>query len=377
MLKIFDRYLGKQLVFSTFFAVFVLSMVLVLGNVFQKLISKLDQHPELGWGFVAEFMLNVLPFSLIFTIPWGMLTSILLIYGRLSADNELTALRMAGLGMSRICAPVFVIGLIATVASFYLNTEIAPKSQSRIAQVFFQIATQNPGAMFVNDEVINTLPGYLLYTEKRELMEDGTGRYRLKNLQLVKLNERSRPDIFIRAAEGIIGFDPGNLDDLFMELDDAHMEKAESADTDDFQKHHFVKPGHATLQISLQALRDRHRKTKPSFMTLTELRQKVAGELDPALKSSYLTEMNKRLSLSLACITFCLVGVPLGVTAQRRETSIGFALSMIIAVCYFVFIIVADSFSSTPGAYPHLMMWLPNVIFMSLGAVMFARLSRK
>jgi lipopolysaccharide export system permease protein len=87
--------------------------------------------------------------------------------------------------------------------------------------------------------------------------------------------------------------------------------------------------------------------------------------------------MNKRFSLSLACLTFCLVGVPLGVTAQRRETSIGFALSMIIAVCYFVFIIVADSFASTPSAYPHLMMWIPNLVFMSLGAFMFIRLSRK
>lgn len=377
MLKIFDRYLGKQLVFSTFFSVFVLSMVLVLGNVFQKLISKLDQHPELGWGFVVEFMLNVLPFSLIFTIPWGMLTSILLIYGRLSADNELTALRMAGLNMWRICSPVFIIGIIATFASFWLNTDIAPKSQSRIAQVFFKIATENPGSMFISDEVINTLPGYLLYTEKRTQMEDGTGRYRLENLQLVKLNERSFPDIFIRAAVGIIGFDAGSTDDLIMELEDAHIEKAESAESSDFQAHHFVKPGHATLQISLKSLRERHRKTKPSFMTLTELRQKFAGELNPELKSAYRTEMHKRLSLSLACLTFCLVGVPLGVTAQRRETSIGFALSMIIAILYFVFIIVADSFAETPAAYPHLMMWIPNVVFMSLGAVMFVRLSRK
>ena len=377
MLKIFDRYLGKQLVFSTFFAVFVLSMVLVLGNVFQKLISKLDQHPELGLGFVLEFMLTVLPFSLIFTIPWGMLTSILLIYGRLSADNELTALRMAGLNMWRICAPVFTVGLIATAAAFWLNTEIAPRSQSRIAQVFFRIATENPGAMFISDEVINSLPGYLLYTENRQLLEDGSGRYQLDNLQLVKLNERSRPDIFIRAAKGIIGFDPGSTDELIMELEDAHIEKAESTDSSEFQVHNFVKPGHATLQISLKALQDRHRKSKPSFMSITELRQKMAGELDPSLKSSYLTELNKRLSLSLACITFCLVGVPLGVTAQRRETSIGFALSMIIAVLYFVFIIVADSFAETPAAYPHLMMWLPNVVFMSLGLFMFLRLSRK
>ena len=43
MVKIIDRYIGKQVLFSTVFAVFVLSVVLVLGNVFQKLISELDR----------------------------------------------------------------------------------------------------------------------------------------------------------------------------------------------------------------------------------------------------------------------------------------------------------------------------------------------
>ncbi len=377
MLKIFDRYLGKSLLLSTSFAVFVLSMVLVLGNVFQKLISKLDQHPELGWGFVVEFMLNVLPFSLIFTIPWGLLTSILLIYGRLSADNELTALRMAGLSMPRICAPVFIVGFLATGTTFWLNADLAPKSQARIAQVFFRLATENPGAMFVNDEVINTLPGYLIYTKERTLMDDGSGRYHLKDLQFIKLSNRSRPDVFIRASEGIIGFDEGNNDDLFMELEEAHIEKAESIEASDFLKHHFIKSGQATLQLSLADLRERHRKMRPSFMTLPELRGEIAAEQDPARRSAFRTELNKRLSLSMACITFCLIGVPLGVTAQRRETSIGFTLSLIIAISYFVFIIVADSFSNNPSAFPHLLMWLPNLVFMSLGAYLFYRLSQR
>jgi lipopolysaccharide export system permease protein len=279
--------------------------------------------------------------------------------------------------MPRICAPVFVVGAMATVVAFWLNTDIAPRSQARIAQTFFRLATQNPGAMFAEDEVMNSLPGYVIYTQGRELLDDGSGRYRLKNLQLVKLNPNSRPDIFIRAAEGVIGFDPGNLEDLFMELDDAHIEKAEGDGADVFLNHHFVKSGHATLQLSLSDLRERHRKRRPGYLSLGELQEEIGRETDPARLSTYRTEKHKRLSLSLACLTFCLVGVPLGVTAQRRETSIGFALSLIIAICYFVFIIVADSFNDKPEMYPHLMMWLPNILFMSLGAVLFLRLSRK
>ena len=89
------------------------------------------------------------------------------------------------------------------------------------------------------------------------------------------------------------------------------------------------------------------------------------------------TELNKRYSFSLACLTFALVGIPLGVTAQRRETSTGFALSLITAVVYIVFIILADTLNDQPSSYPHLIMWLPNVLFLGIGGWLFGRLSRK
>ena len=71
MFRIIDRYIGKQVFFSTLFAVVILSVVLVLANIFKKLIGEMDRYPDLGWGFVIEFMLYVMPYSLIYTIPWA------------------------------------------------------------------------------------------------------------------------------------------------------------------------------------------------------------------------------------------------------------------------------------------------------------------
>ena len=51
---------------------------------------------------LITFIAYALPFSLIFTIPWGLLTAILLVYGRLSADNELIALRANGVSVTRV-----------------------------------------------------------------------------------------------------------------------------------------------------------------------------------------------------------------------------------------------------------------------------------
>jgi lipopolysaccharide export system permease protein len=93
--------------------------------------------------------------------------------------------------------------------------------------------------------------------------------------------------------------------------------------------------------------------------------------------SAALTEVNMRYSFSLACITFALVGIPLGITAQRRETSVGFALSLGVATCYIVFIIIAKHLNEDPKVYPYLLMWMPNVIFLLVGGWLFWKLSRK
>lgn len=376
-MKTFDRYIGRQVLHATLFGIFVLSFVLVLGNIFKKLMTALDRYPDLGWGFVLEFILNILPFSLIFTIPWGLLTAILLTFGRLSADNELTSLRMAGLSLWRICVPVFAISLVAAGVSFWINVEVAPMSKARISQIFFKIATENPGAMFVEDEVVNTLPGYSVYTLERDLIDSSTGRYAIKNLVLVKLNSLRQPDIFIQAAQAEIGFDAGNVETLFLELNDAHLEKTDGDNAKAFFSHSLVRPGQATLQLSLERLRDQERKEKPSYLPSRELTKVITAERRPEKKALLRTELHKRYSLSLACLAFCLIGVPLGVTAQRRETSVGFALSMVIAVTYFLFIVVAEVFHEDPAAHPHLLVWLPNIVFIPLGLFLFYRLSRK
>src|SRR3989454_9540711 len=79
------------------------------------------------------------------------------------------------------------------------------------------------------------------------------------------------------------------------------------------------------------------------------------------------TEVNKRFSFSLASLAFALIGVPLAITAHRKETSVGFLLSLVIAFVYFFFIILANTLSSSPKAHPELLVWLPNVLFGAVG----------
>src|SRR5678809_896782 len=157
-MKLIDRYIRRQLVVNLFFAIIVLSFVLVIGNIFRKLLPLLVNH-DLPVEYLIAFVAYVLPFSLIFTIPWGLLTAVLLVFGRLSADNELVALRSNGVSVPRICFPLAFVALICTAISLWLNVDVAPAAQEKLRSSIFDLATQNPIALFGGDQVIDQFPG--------------------------------------------------------------------------------------------------------------------------------------------------------------------------------------------------------------------------
>src|SRR3954462_8866257 len=112
-MKLLDRAVSRELLVNVVFAIFVLSLVLVVGNILRKLLPLLVNH-DVPVEYLITFIAYVLPFSLIFTIPWGLLTANLLVFGRLSADNELIALRANGVSITRVALSLGVVALICT-----------------------------------------------------------------------------------------------------------------------------------------------------------------------------------------------------------------------------------------------------------------------
>ena len=101
-MKILDRYVSAQVLGTVTWAISLLTMILVLGNVLRDLLSLLISH-QVPVTYILTFIAYLLPFSMTYSIPWGVLVAVLLVFGRLSSDNELVALRANGVGMLRIC----------------------------------------------------------------------------------------------------------------------------------------------------------------------------------------------------------------------------------------------------------------------------------
>ena len=371
--RLLDRYIGRQLLVSAIFAVAVLSVVLVLGNIFKKLLDLLINQ-NVPPSLILSFIAYVLPFSFTFTIPWGFQTAVLLVFGRLSAENELTAMRATGVSIARACIPVWVLAVLLSGVCLWINLDVAPRAQQRMKDALFSIATHNPLALFGGDKVIDDFPGRKIYVEK----SDGN---KLTNLLIYQIDAESRVENVMYAREGHIGMAtvPKTLPDgtvtqenqILLTLSNCLYEQRDKEHPLDISRiRTAITMEDGSIAISLKELYERQRKTKGvGALPIAEL-------LD-SNRPERLVELNKRIGNAMATLALALLAVPLAVTAQRKETSVGFAVSLVLGMCYFFLVFMADLARNRPALHPALLVWLPNLIFFSIGAFRFSRLSRR
>jgi LPS export ABC transporter permease LptF len=380
-MKLLDRYVAGEVLGTSAFAVAILSVVLVLGKVFRDMLDLLVNH-NAPLEFIFTFVAYILPFSLTFTIPWAFLTAVLLVFGKMSAENELIALRSSGISIPRICAPVFVLAAAFVGICLWINLEVAPRAQVKMKNAVYNIATSNPMAMFSSDKVIDEFPGRKIYVERNNGPE-------LHNLLVYELGEEFDPMKVVFARRGVLETDHAH-NQILLHLLDARFEQRDDGEPQNLLK---IKQGitaqETTFPISLRELYERNRKRSGfSAMTVAQLQEKIQEETTRKLSSedskklreqklSARVEVSKRFSFAMASFAFGLIGVPLAVTAQRKETSIGFMLSLAVALVYFLCIIFADTVRNKPHLHPEILVWSPNILFVGLGLWLFWRLSRR
>ena len=99
----------------------------------------------------------------------------------------------------------------------------------------------------------------------------------------------------------------------------------------------------------------------------------LTGEDLKRMDMSYRVEFNKRIVLALSCMIFVLLGAPLATKTHRQETTIGIAISLGLVFIFYLFIIVAETLIKHPALQPHLLVWTPILIGLSLGTYLIHR----
>ncbi|MEG0143303.1 MAG: LptF/LptG family permease [Akkermansia sp.] len=361
---ILDRYIGRQILGVTILGVAALSTLLLLGNLFKELRPMLIDSGAPA-SIVVEFIFQVIPFSLMFSIPWGFLTAILLVYGRLAADNELTSMRMAGQSLLRLSAPALVIATILSGFCYWVNADIAPQAKQAISDIIIRAASVDPKGLLREGQAITKFDDQEIYIDQRQ----GDIIYGMHIYQQGKNNmpgmtlHSKRVDVSFDEKEKVLHFD---LNNTFVDMNEGNgISQVMLVDQ-------------MPWRISVD--RFNQRRKRANRFTNAEIHELLADPNSMAdnvkARREFETEIPRRASFSVACIAFALMGVPLAISARRKDTSSGFALGILIAALYFIALVFADLSRKSGGPLPYILLWLPNIISLIVAYYLHKRAQR-
>lgn len=362
-MRLADRYIARQILLGTLYAIAVLSLVLIMGNLFKQARPLLvEQRAPLG--LVLRFAINALPYTLMFTIPWGFLSAVLLAFGRMSSDNEITSFRVAGLSIVRLAIPVFVIGAIFSVVCLWINVNVVPLAKASLGDIIYEQVKRDPRSLLDPGIVQSNFENQKVFVEERE--GDSLNGFHLYQVSNGEDGTPARAEAYIHAGKVSLVVDEEKKQ-LRLKLIDAFIETKQM-------------DGRSQLAFAGDAEpwlfdfgTDKKQRVRASAMTNGEIRRHIASnpDLSNEKKVELRAEITKRYSFSMACLSFACVAVPLGLKSRRKDTSGGLIVSLMIGTAYFLFTVLADEFETDLGAT--LALWAPNVFCVLLGLFLFRR----
>lgn len=384
-MKTLERYVFGAFLSSFFLAFLVLSFVLTVGLMVQIVRYMLQGIPV---DLVGRFAFVSFPETLQWTIPLALLVASVLVFSRLSADSEIAAMRACGVNLLTVMRAPLLFALFCTVMGLFVNNEIVPRGHQIRRDLARRISVGAGLELLEPGRVIDDFPKVKIYFEEKE------GNW-LRDLIVLDFSN-PRVDRMITASKALVTSEGRDvvLDLHGMTVDPLDENNPGMARATRFQ--YRVK----------DALKDRTYKRREKdfrfFEILSEIRLAKADVKDPqaaaerraregrakgavakelklvkkSLKSqlsNLRTEFQKRLVFAFASICFVLVGVPLGIRAQRRESSIGIAIALVTALGYYLVVILMTSLEKNYAVRPDLLIWLPIVLCAALASYLIPK----
>jgi lipopolysaccharide export system permease protein len=364
------NYIYRELLLLTAAIVGVLTFLFVTLDLVRMI--QLIMYTDLSIWITAKFVLLLIPPTLTLTIPTSLLAAVLIVFGRMSSDRELLAIKASGIGLAPIVAPVIIVAALCSLLDFWLTASVEPKCREEYSEMKHEIVTSNPLALFTPEIVLDKLPGLKVYFDKK------VGN-QLQHVYIWQLDDNNQLTNSLEAERADITLDMEHQV-LLITLLNEHGDRF--SDTHDITQ---LEPGvsaqQGELPISLSSFYERVQR-QLSWMTLPEIGEVIeAMQGGPTttgqIATPYLTEFQARISFALACLTFVIVGMPLAIQTQRRETSVGVLLTLVIVMLYWLLVTVGRALKSHTGVFPELITWTPNFIFQGVGVWLFYRANRK
>lgn len=126
-------------------------------------------------------------------LPLAILLSSLMTYGNLGEHFELTAIKSAGISLTRTLVPIFFIVILLSIVAFYFNNNVVPKANLKAYSLLYDIRQKKPSLDFKEGAFYNGLPGYSIKVSHK--YPDGKS---LKNVMIYNHSQgRGNTDLIV------------------------------------------------------------------------------------------------------------------------------------------------------------------------------------
>lgn len=369
------------------FVISLVAMTFVISLVFvaQELIGA-----DLSYLDVVKLMPYIFLIALQFSVPATILFSVCCVYGRISADNEIIALKSAGISPMCVFRPVVVLAVLISVPSVWLNdlavSWARPAMQLVILRSFEEIIYRG----LSSKKAYNSEKGFAIHVQE------------VKDRWLIKPNIWMQSDNQLRtitAERAKISIDPIE-DKMVIELIDAYIAR---------DGHEQIRyPGSLPVEMPLVlAAKSGTKSTSPSQYSISQIprelsrqnglndrrREKLATRYSIALASGRYVSLNdaasqrlgaeiidtekklsrlktepmRRWALGFSCLAFVWMGVPMAILIRSADYWWTFGVCFIpILLIYYPIFGLSLEFSKD-GTWPASSLWLGNVTLALIG----------
>jgi lipopolysaccharide export LptBFGC system permease protein LptF len=384
MIKKLHLYVIRESVGSFLFGVVVFSILLILDYVFE--LVDLFFSKGVSFFLVLKLFTFALPNVLTLATPIAVLFGILIAYGKLSEDNEITAMKSSGINYKTLSLPTII--LVCTISFFLLffNHFLAPAMNSNLRNLYQEILTKRPLIKFT-EKTITEFGKYRLYANRLNrknniLHEVNIYKFENKDDYYYGYNDEKndKKSLFLQnnsktwriAASSAKVKSYQNGIQFF--IYDGYWQKANPSDINNmthvtFKSYCFFIPLGEVIEKRVLSVSEMS--SPEIFKTIKAYKEQgipfVAGE----------TEFWIRWIYALAPIAFVLIALPIGIMAGKGGKAIGFGMSLCIILVYYTLLILALNLSEKEYVPANLIIWLPNVVVATSGICLFIKMVKK
>jgi len=318
---------------------------------------------------VTKVLLLSTPAYLVLAIPVACLFATLMAMGRLSRDNELTAMYTNGVSLYRVFLPFLALAVFAGVVSFSVYEVVVPANNKEF---------KNTLSIFWESQVVDYIKPRLVIKapEKKYFYISEVDKERgvMRGIRLYDYGEgRSFPRLFLA--------DDARMSEGFLVLNNVRVYEPQARNGAS-----MVSAVTPTTKVDIaRKIREFFSEETPQELAARELRlrleerkQEIAAQQQPSRVQllKYFTDLTEyyfKYSIPFASIVLVLVAVPISIRGPREEKNVALILAFLLVMAYYALFFACRTLGYL-GHLPGLLAgWLPNFTFLAAATVLFSR----